>query len=301
MSARIMEQQTNGPDNSSGHLLSIRLDPDYNFLSNDLSTRVRRPYVYIMTCAQAFTIAAITALAVQWRARPWLQRILDLTICLACLSWRQPNLPLLLPAFAMAYTVWTSLPGSLRAMNLPSHSNFMRHLQIVKAPAEQDACGVCWDDGQELAKLPCNHLCCRRCLQLMGDKFQTACPFCRTPLFCNYDRTVFGLSKGSVICATVNAALSLAQIVLETRRSRYLDTLLPLLTLCGSGGYLFMVSIALRHFGQEWWRGTPATVGVTSWSLQMACFACFSGAFLLWQTFWNTNRLVLKAESTNVL
>lgn len=290
-----MGQQTDKLDSSSGHLLRTPSTPDLYFFSNDLSLRFRRPYIYIMTCAHAFTVAAMTALAVQWRVRPWLQRISDLTVCLACISWRQPNLPLLLPSFAVAYTVWTSLPGSLSTMNLPSHSKFMRQLEVVKAAGEQDACGVCWDDGQELAKLPCNHLCCRRCLQSMGAHFQTACPFCRRPLFSNYDRLVFVFSKGSVTCTTLNTLLSLAQVVFQIRHAHYLDadTLLPLATMCTLGGYLAFSGALIRRHERNWWRLTPGAIGRSTMSLNASGFACLTGTFLLWQTFWKTNKLAL--------
>lgn len=224
-----------------------------------------------------------------------MQRTSDLTVCLACLLWRQPNLPLLLPSVAVAYTVWTTLPGSFGATNLPSHSKFMRQLNIVKSDGKQDECGVCWDDAQNLAELPCCHFCCRRCLQLMGDRLQTACPFCRRPLFSSYDRLMFVLSKTSVVCTTLNALLSLAQIIFQIQRARYLDTdtLLPLAALCTLGGYLVFTRFLIRHFGENWWRGSPATLGSTTWSVQVACFSCFSGIFLLWQTFWNTNQMAL--------
>ena len=251
-----------------------------------------------MSCAQAFTIGVMTALAVQWRTRPWLQRFLDATICLACLFWRQPNLPLLLPSFALAYTVWTTLPGSSKNLNLPSHSKFMRQLKLVQSVEKQDECGVCWNDNQELAELPCGHICCRRCLQLMGDNFQTACPFCRRPLFCRYDRAVYVLTKGGMMCTTLNALFSLAQFVLEIRRARYLDAILPLGTLCGLGGFLAYTSALYRYFDENWWRGAPATTGSNGWSLQAALSACSTGAFLLWQTFWKTNWLVLQASES---
>lgn len=172
----------------------------------------------------------------------------------------------------------------------------MRNLQIVQPSDEKDGgekeCKVCWDDEQELAKLACNHYCCRRCLQLMGEKLQNTCPVCRKPLFSGNDFGLFLVCRANMTCYSVNAALLLFKIYLETRDSSSWG---PSISWAGFGiqaGYAAWLGYTIWLFGENWWCYGREPATLPGWSFGASCFALVSGLLTLWQSFGDTQDLL---------
>lgn len=190
-------------------------------------------------------------------------------------------------SIALFSTVWTRLPGSYSSFKYPSYSDFTRRLQFVQPRRATEDCWVCWDSEHRLAELICGHRACERCLQLMREKFQTACPVCRQPLFDVYDRTAFVLAKGSVASATTTATLIAIRASYELQRSAYYQALFVLAPLLFTAIYLRIVFYYVHHFGETWWRydgqGKKAKTGMelVSYALPFG-----TGILSLCHTLW---------------
>ena len=241
---------------------------------------------------QALTAVVLCSLPLQYPHSVRSAYISDLIAVLSCLllSLRKPATLSL--SLAIAYVVWTLVPGSLSSLNLPSYAKFKRNTVFVHPKDESDECKVCYDTAHALAQLPCGHRFCEGCLQLMNEHFHTACPMCRRPLFSSYDRTVLAVMKASVACGAVNAALHLLVCVHELRSAQYYSAIFSLGFSCAIGRYLWHVGVLVRAFGENWWRGGATTMGTTPVSVRAVCLALGSGVFLLCQTLW-TSKAVL--------
>lgn len=218
------------------------------------------------------------------------------TICTILLIYPVTVHHLLPPLLSLTLLIWTSLPGSFADIqHLPSHSTFMRSLVIIQRRQDEDDCKICWTSTSPLALLPCDHKACTTCLRTMGTYFQTACPQCRRPLFGTYDRLVFVVSKGSVVCAATNFILFTLQAILELRQGKGMwDLAVTIGSLWGLGGYLSCIWRLVGAFGGNWWRGAP---GETNWmkgsgTPVMACVAFGTGLGLLVQTVGVSGRML---------
>lgn len=239
-----------------------------------------------MEPSQTLTACVLCSLCFKWPRPAWSGYVRDLVAVLSCLFPHIRKSAAVSLGLSIAYVAWTLLPGSFASLNLPGYAAFMRSttLDQPKDDDESDECKVCWDTAHALAQLPCGHHCCQGCLQLMNEHFQTACPVCRRPLFSSYDRAIFIVTKASVASGAVNTALHFLTCVHEVRSAKYYSALFSLGFSCMIGRYLWNYWILVREFGENWWHGAPATVGLTATSLRAACFALVTGLALLCST-----------------
>jgi hypothetical protein len=240
---------------------------------------------------QAFTAAVLCSLLLQYPRPAFSNYIPDLTAILSCLLLHLRKPTTLSLSLAIAYATWTFLPGSFASLNLPNYATFKRTTTFIQPKDDSDECKVCWDTAHALAQLPCRHHVCEGCLDLMNSHFQTACPICRAPLFCSNDRACFVLTKAAVACGAVNTTLHLLVCVYEVRSGPNLSAMLSFGFSCMIGRYLRMYWVLIRNFGEDWWRGSPATVGSSTWSVQAAGLALVTGIGLLCSTLWTSRRI----------
>lgn len=164
---------------------------------------------------------------------------------------------------ALGYTVWNLLPGSFTSLNLPTHSTFMRTLEVQDKQAE---CMVCWEELC-LAALPCRHEACERCLQLMGDDCQTACPMCRKPLFGVLDWQVLAAMKTSVVSMAITSTICFPEALHEILRRHYLHGGIWMACHFLVGFMLWLiVTRGIIPRKETWWRLTPG-----AWRLGNVC------------------------------
>ena len=242
-----------------------------------------------MALLQAITFATLCSLPLRWSGSASKSLVRDLVACLACLVLHFYRLPSLSLSFAIAYAAWILLPGSIDSLNLPKFAQFMQSVTIAQHADEE--CKVCWDTAHPLARLPCGHLCCTSCLQLMNKHFQTACPMCRTPLFSANDRAILVVTKASVACASVNTVSHFLMCIHELQTAHYFSALFSLSFSCSLGWYIWATYILVEAFGDNWWRGTAGTVGPDPMTLRSACVALGTGVVLLCQTLWTTRAI----------
>ena len=243
----------------------------------------------LMTLLKALTFATLCSLPLRWSRSASEALVRDLIACLSCLVLHIYELPSLSLSFAIAYSVWMLLPGSLDSLNLPKYAQFMQSVTIAQHADEE--CKVCWDTAHPLARLSCGHLCCIGCLKLMYKHFQTACPMCRIPLFSTNDRIILVVAKASVACASVNMVLHVLMCIHELQTAHYFGALFSLSFSCGLGWYISATYVLVGEFGDNWWRGTAGTVGPDPMTLQSACIALGTGSILLCQTLWTTRAI----------
>jgi hypothetical protein len=172
--------------------------------------------------AITYTILGISVLlTLLGRASTWRRQITwDIVACSTCLAL-QYHLPqtreVWILCLALGHATWNLLPGSFTSLDMPTHSTFMR---TVKMQDEQADCIVCWDTDF-LAQLPCGHVICKPCLQLMGKHFQTACPMCRRPLFSALDWPVLGAMKSAVTSLAITIPLCFLDAIQEISGRHY--------------------------------------------------------------------------------
>lgn len=237
---------------------------------------------------QAFTALVLSTSFLLWRSRTWQMRFGDLNACLACLTlhhWKQPLLSL---SLAIGYTVYTNTPGTFSSLNLPSYTHFKRKLPILASDGQ--ACGICYEHDRDLAKLPCAHKFCIRCLDLMASNIQTACPYCRRALFSVYDKVVYVLFNVSAACQAVVATLSLFLGLCEILRAEKWGILLYVTTFCMYSAISCWTAREMWRLGDSWWRGENVN-GSTAFDMKSAGFACCSGIWVIGQFIWGSNDL----------
>lgn len=248
---------------------------------------------------QVLTAGVLCTLLFQRPLPVWSSFARDFIASLTCLFLHRYSYATASLSLAVAYVVWTLLlPGSFASLHLPSYATFMRTTTLIQIQSKEDEdessqqeCKVCWDTAHALAQLPCGHHCCQGCLNLMNEHLQTACPVCRRPLFSAYDRSIFVTTKAGVACAAVNCFLHFLMGVHELRGAQYYSAVLSFGFACAIGRYLWFVGVLVREFGENWWRGAPATVGLTAMSLRAAGIALATGVVLLCQTLWTTRAM----------
>jgi hypothetical protein len=239
---------------------------------------------------KTLTLVVLCGLPPQWLHRTWTEVSRDLVASVLCFSGHFTGMPPRLPfSLAIAYVVWVSTPGSFSWLTLPRHSEFMRSL--VFPPTEQpEDCKVCWDE-KRLAQIPCGHRFCKSYLQLIGERYQTSCLVCRTPLFSRYDRMMFMVSKGAVAIAAVNLAIYPLRLVRELQASKYALAIVSLGSMSPMVFYLVFVIFQCRQKGEDWWRDSadPEKLSQpTQGRLKAAAFALGTGLFIFSQTLWIT-------------
>lgn len=238
---------------------------------------------------QTLTLVFLCALPLQWSYKTWPAISRDLLASVLCLYGHSvtmipPRLPF---SLAIAYVVWVSTPSSFSSLTLPRHSEFMRNL-VFPPSEEPEECKICWDDAR-LAQMPCGHRFCKRCLQLMGEQFQTTCPMCRVPLFSKHDRMMFIVSKSAVAISAVNLAIYALRVFRELQAGKHA---LAVVSLGSTLPMLFHLAFTIyqcRKKGENWWRDSvTSTTEPTGRQLRAAGFALGSGLFLFVQTLWVT-------------
>lgn len=229
----------------------------------------------IMLPLQTLTLHVLCGLPLQWPYKRWPAIPRDLLASLLCiyghsLTGTPPRLPF---SLAVAYVVWVSTPGSFRSLTLPRHSEFMCNLTLPPNE-EPEECKVCWDDVR-LARMPCGHRFCKRCLQLMGEQFQTACPMCRVPLFSRHDRAMFIVSKSAVAISALNLAIyAPLKVLREVQAGKYALVVISLCSTLPMIFHLLFTTYQCRKKGENWWRDSAEnTKEPTSRQLKAAGFA----------------------------
>ena len=235
------------------------------------------------------TSNVLCALPLQWPYKKWSDIFRDLLASLLCiyghsLTGTPPRLPF---SLAIAYVVWVSTPGSFSSLTLPRHSEFMHNLTLSPNEGPEE-CKVCWDDAR-LARMPCGHRFCKRCLHFMGEQFQTCCPMCRIPLFSRHDRAMFIVSKSAVAIPAVNLPIYTLRVTREVQAGKHA---LAVVSLGSTLPMLFHLAFTIyqcRKKGENWWRDSAtSTTEPTGRQWKAAGFALGGGLFLFVQTLWVT-------------
>jgi RNA polymerase subunit RPABC4/transcription elongation factor Spt4 len=238
---------------------------------------------------QTLTLVVLCGLPLQWPYRTWPTIPRDLLAGFLCFYGHSiaaipPRLPL---SLAIAYVVWVSTPGSFSSLTLPRHWEFMHNLAL-SPDEEPEECKICWDDAR-LAQMPCGHRFCKRCPQLMGEQFQTACPMCRAPLFSKHDRAMFIVSKSAVAISAVNLAIHALRVTRKLQARRYALAVVSLGSMSPMIFHLLFTVYQCRTKGENWWRDSAASsTEPTRGQLKGAGFALVTGLFLFVQTLWVT-------------
>lgn len=238
---------------------------------------------------QTLTLVVLCGLPLQWPYRSWPAIPRDLLASLLCIYGHSftGTPPRLRFSLAVAYVVWVSTPGSFSSLILPRHSEFMHNLTI-SPDDELEECKVCWDDAR-LAQRPCGHRFCKRCLQLMGEQFQTSCPMCRVPLFSRHDRAMFVVSKSAVAISAGILDIYALRVMREVQAGKYALAVVSLGSTLPMIFHLLFTIYQCRKKGENWWRDSAEnTKEPTSRQLKAAGFALGSGLFLFVQTLWVT-------------
>jgi RNA polymerase subunit RPABC4/transcription elongation factor Spt4 len=231
---------------------------------------------------QTLTLVVLCGIPLQWPYRLWPAIPRDLLASLLCihghsLTGISPRLP---SSLAIAYVVWVSIPGSFSSLTLPRHSEFM-HSLALSPDQEPQECKVCWDDAR-LARMPCGHRFCKRCLQLMGEQFQTCCPMCRVPLFSRHDRAMFIVSKSAVAISAVNLAIYTLRVTREVQARKHALAVVSLGSTRPMIFHLLFTIYQCRKKGNNWWRDSAtSTTEPTSGQLKAAGFASRTGLLAL--------------------
>jgi hypothetical protein len=169
----------------------------------------------------------------------------------------------------------------------------MRSLRTIKASESSAECMICWSDDCDLAELPCNHRFCKPCLQQMGEgeRFQTACPMCRLPLFGAHDRLMLVTEKGNFVCFAVMVTKLIMDMSFELMQRRYGWALFRL---CVLGFLLSMPVYAIfklkaagvtigQWFGDS--QGKVRTKNDMQISVAVFCCGATTTAFNLWNDY----------------
>jgi hypothetical protein len=239
------------------------------------------------------TYILLSIILLQWRRKSRLSWISDVNAFATCFALHHYQQPLLSLYLALAYTVWNVHPGSLSSKNLPGHGQFMRSLRTIKASESSAECMICWSDDCDLAELPCNHRFCKPCLQQMGEgeRFQTACPMCRLPLFGAHDRLMLVTEKGNFVCFAVMVTKLIMDMSFELMQRRYGWALFRL---CVLGFLLSMPVYAIfklkaagvtigQWFGDS--QGKVRTKNDMQISVAVFCCGATTTAFNLWNDY----------------
>lgn len=249
--------------------MTIPVSKDFQF--RFVPTRPRHQHVLELVTPHipTITLGILSLNLLQWYCKTRTHRITDLLAYVTCLILHNLSRPLLSLCLAIAYTTWESLPGSIASLDLPSHAQFLEQTTF-QPPAQSDEgkCIVCWDEEVLLGRLPCKHTVCKNCLESMGLAIQTACPFCKQPLFSFHDRLIFCISKGYMSMQAVTSILHLLVLYDEVQHYKYVNivlkmALLMFLSYMLAKGYIPLI----KSEGENWWRPSPKggmrTIGLT--------------------------------------
>lgn len=246
----------------------------------------RNPMARLLPFMLPIICSILSISLLRWPRQDWSQRFVHLAIWVVCLVLHQLGLPLLSFTFAVGFIVWTWLPGSLKSLNLPDHSQFMRSLGTLPPgdDGEHEECMICWDTKHPLAELSCKHKLCKGCLQLMGQHYQTACPLCHEALFSIHDRKIFAITKTSVALAVVNWTLYILSATKNIQLGEFGMASVAAFVLFSNAVHFWTVSLSIRSSGDSWWRGTPSKEGM---QLRYISINLAMNVFNLALTLWN--------------
>lgn len=273
---------------STPSYLDYTMDQTRGKLIARYTSKPRRPSGEdLVPYIQALTVLALSFLFILWR-KAWTQRVIDLSICIICISLHHLTLPLLSLGIAVGHTFFTTSPGNFTSLELPTYAEFTR--QLKHESSEEQECGICYDSSQTLAQLPCSHYCCIRCLDLMAKDIQTICPYCRRPLFDVYDRWVYVLTKGCFSFYGADAFLCAVIGVHYCKQAAWGGALLFLGASCYFGVCFYMFLDLMKQFGDTWWRGGLAS-GMKPFDVKMQAFGCSVGISVFAVLVSSCNRL----------
>ncbi|KAI6972469.1 hypothetical protein KC355_g11654, partial [Hortaea werneckii] len=262
-----------------------------------------RQFRFLNPHITTFTLLLLACLLLQWPKNTNKARLTDflaMAVCLALLSPQHIHLALLASNLSLFHLSWTLIPGPYSGKtppNLPDWPTLLASLpqkphptalkespQEDKTPSitnpsspstqeeeeEEEACMICWTSPlppTPLLQLPCTHLACKPCLNLLFPRIPTnnpftnlpanrsqasptyTCPLCHTPLALNpLVQQTFRLQKARVAFYPVATFLYLLAIFYRFRRGEYWESFWPVPFLCLS------VLLPLGGFGRRVWR-----------------------------------------------
>lgn len=244
-----------------------------------------QPFVPYMVVT---TYMVLCLLLLQLGRKTWPYYIADLITGLSCAALHHFKQPLLSFNLAIGYTVWNSIPGSLAAARLPTHSEFMRSLKIREPKDCPVECLICWDDDRTSAELPCGHKFCLPCIKLLtaGESFKNTCPTCRRQLFQVAERFLLAAMKGNFSCAVLLIARSTLEFSHEMMWSRYGLATVQLFLLSVVVGFITFGLYKVWLAGQlrTFWTGKPE---VHTWTqLYVTGSVFFSSVVMTCTNLW---------------
>lgn len=215
------------------------------------------------------TLAIATVVAILFRCtrqQKGYRMFLDLSVCVCCcllVRAERTLLVVLASNIAAGYLTWTILPVPNAHSDLPTHGEFLRSLSTVPPPSSEanesnsrTDCMICWDDTSGLATLVCRHEACKDCLKVMGERNQTACPLCRTPLFTTtMDDKWILLQRLRVVLNVVTLSQQISIFLYQLGRHDYWSALLDIIVLIpGVIMQIYFVLMRIIDKGDDWWR-----------------------------------------------
>ncbi|KAI6809138.1 hypothetical protein KC342_g18429 [Hortaea werneckii] len=247
------------------------------------------------------TLIILASLFLQWPQKTNKARLIDLlaiTLSLALLFPQNLHLSLLASNLSLFYLSWTLIPGPYSRdtlPNLPDWPTLLASLPRKPGSGEADAdaeeeersdeCMICWSSPSPLhplLQLPCSHLACKPCLDLLFPTTSTltttnpsnpftssvpnpttssqtspayTCPLCRTPLALNPSvQQIFFLQKIRVALYPVATFLYGLAILYRFRRGEYWSATWPVPFLLTVGVLPLAVHVlSMREQGAAWW------------------------------------------------
>ncbi|KAI7276326.1 hypothetical protein KC345_g6802, partial [Hortaea werneckii] len=240
-----------------------------------------RDFRFLNPHITTFTLIVLGCLFLRWPQKTTKARLTDLlalTLSLALLYPQNIHLSLLASNLSSFYLSWTLIPGPYSREtppNLPDWPNLLASLPQKPAPGaaeaeagaekeeeeeRSDECMICWTPPRPstpLLQLPCAHLACKPCLDLLfpstspltssttnttppttnipppRNSSQSSptytCPLCHTPLALNpYVQQIFLLQKTRVALYPVALSLYLLAIFYRFRRGEYWSATWPI-------------------------------------------------------------------------
>lgn len=171
--------------------------------------------------------------------------------------------------FTSSFFVWTRLPGSpFDGFRLLGFNAFLEASDergavdagIQKARLAADGfdhtpvCLVCWSADQSPLLLPCEHLVCRECLEMMKNQRRTCCPMCRRVLFHNNDSVRCAIHKAVASALTARLTADGIYILLQLWHGQYWEASKSALTFVPRFYCLKVLHTVTLTRGVEWWQ-----------------------------------------------
>ncbi|KAI6853654.1 hypothetical protein KC338_g5436 [Hortaea werneckii] len=253
-----------------------------------------RQFRFLNPHITTFTLIILGCLFLRWPQKTTKARLTDLlalTLSLALLYPQNIHLSLLASNLSLFYLSWTLIPGPYSREtppNLPDWPTLLASLPQKPGPGaaeteaekeeeeeRSDECMICWTPPRPstpLLQLPCSHLACKPCLDLLfpstlptNNTYPTTpvstprnsshssptytCPLCHHPLSLNPSvQPIFLVQKARMALYPVALSLYLLAILYRLRRGEYWSATWPVPFLLGG------VLLPLGWFGRGIWR-----------------------------------------------